>query len=58
MDRSDEFESVDSYGDGYVEQLFTRCVFASEFQKLGMEKYGMLYCEMIDRLLHMALIRS
>lgn len=48
MDRSDEFESHDTYGKGYVEQLFTRCVFASEFKKLGMEKYGILYCEMID----------
>lgn len=48
MDRSDEFESIDTYGDGYVEQYFTRCVFASEFQKAGMEKYGWLYCEMID----------
>lgn len=48
MDRSDEFESSDSYGDGYVEQVFTRCVFASQFQKDGMEKYGWLYCEMID----------
>ncbi|WP_308560824.1 L-2-amino-thiazoline-4-carboxylic acid hydrolase [uncultured Klebsiella sp.] len=48
MDRSDEFESIDTYHKGYVEQVFSRCVFASEFQKMGMEKYGILYCEMID----------
>lgn len=48
MDRSDEFESFDTYGDGQVEQLFTKCVFASQFQKDGMEEYGILYCEMID----------
>ncbi|QHM76490.1 hypothetical protein C7M52_02466 [Mixta theicola] len=48
MDRSDEFESTDSYYEGYVEQVFSRCVFASEFQKMGMEQYGILYCEMID----------
>lgn len=48
MDRSDEFESHDTYGEGYVEQHFTRCVFADQFKKEGLEKYGMLYCETID----------
>lgn len=48
MDRSDEFESVDTYGKDCVEQLFTRCVFAKEFQEMGMEKYGLLYCQTID----------
>lgn len=48
MDRSDEFASTDTYGDGQVEQLFTKCVFAEQFKKEGMEEYGMLYCEMID----------
>lgn len=48
MDRSDEFASEDTYGDNQVEQLFTKCVFASQFQKEGLEEYGMIYCETID----------
>ena len=48
MDRSDEFASTDTYGENQVEQLFTKCVFASQFQKEGLEEYGMIYCETID----------
>jgi len=48
MDRSDFFESEDTYGEGQVEQLFTRCIFADQWKKDQTEEYGYLYCEMID----------
>jgi len=48
MDRSDLFECKDTYGEDQVEQLFTRCIFAEQWEKDQMEEYGYLYCEMID----------
>lgn len=48
MGRSDHFEYEDTYGEDQVEQVFTRCIFADQWTKDGMEKYGALYCEIID----------
>ncbi len=48
MERTNHFEYEDTYKDGAVEQLFTRCVFADTWKKDGTEEYGYLYCQMID----------
>lgn len=48
MGRSGEFESEAAYGENQVEQLFTGCVFAREFQAMGAEQYGLMYCQEID----------
>lgn len=48
MERSNDFTSEDTYGENKVEQVFTDCVFANQWTKDGMQKYGKLYCDMID----------
>ena len=48
MGRSDDFTAQNSYGDNEVKQLFTQCGFADQWMKDGMEKYGKIYCELID----------
>jgi len=48
MERSELFASDDTYGKDKVEQVFTKCIFASQWMEDGDEEYGMLYCEMID----------
>jgi hypothetical protein len=48
MGRSDLFEYVTINKEKEIEQNFTKCVFADQWQKDGMEQYGILYCEMID----------
>jgi len=48
MGRSDDFTASNTYGDNRVEQLFTQCGFADQWMKDGTEKYGKLYCDVID----------
>lgn len=48
MERSELFEYETINKDEEIEQNFTKCVFADQWQKDGMEEYGALYCEMID----------
>lgn len=48
MGRSDDFTAENRYGDNQVEQLFTQCGFADQWIQDGMEKYGKLYCDVID----------
>lgn len=48
MGRSDNFTAENTYGDDQVEQLFTQCAFADQWMKDGNEKYGALYCDVID----------
>lgn len=48
MERSNNFSCTDKYGDGKVEQIFTQCVFANQWMQDKTEKYGMLYCDVID----------
>jgi hypothetical protein len=48
MERSDDFTCENTYGEGYVSQLFTQCAFADQWMKDGTEEFGLLYCQMID----------
>ena len=48
MGRADDFTAQNTYGENQVEQLFTECGFARQWIEDGMEKYGKLYCDMID----------
>lgn len=48
MGRSELFEYETLNNEKKIEQNFTKCVFADQWQKDGMEEYGVLYCEMID----------
>lgn len=48
MGRSNDFTAENTFGDNRVEQLFTQCVFADQWMKDGNEKYGILYCSVID----------
>lgn len=48
MARSDDFTAENKYGENQVEQLFSQCGFAEQWIADGMEKYGKLYCDMID----------
>ncbi|MCD8084057.1 MAG: L-2-amino-thiazoline-4-carboxylic acid hydrolase [Clostridiales bacterium] len=48
MGRSDYFTSDDHVTPERVEQNFTQCVFADQWQKDGTEQYGIHYCQMID----------
>lgn len=48
MGRSDDFTADNVYGDNQVEQLFTQCGFADQWLADGTEKYGKLYCDVID----------
>lgn len=48
MGRSDFFYSDNDIRQNSVEQVFTHCVFAEQWQKDGTEQYGIHYCEMID----------
>lgn len=48
MERSDNFTCTDKYGEDQVEQLFTQCVFADQWMHDNTEKYGILYCDVID----------
>jgi hypothetical protein len=48
MARSDDFTAENTYGENQVEQLFTQCGFADQWISDGMERYGKLYCEIID----------
>ncbi|MGI6004930.1 MAG: L-2-amino-thiazoline-4-carboxylic acid hydrolase [Christensenellales bacterium] len=48
MERSDHFEYENVFEEDMIEQHFTRCIFADQWEKDGMQEYGMLYCKMID----------
>lgn len=48
MGRSDDFTAENTYGDDQVEQLFSQCGFADQWLQDGMERYGKLYCDVID----------
>jgi len=48
MERSELFTYDTIYRANEIEQTFTECVFARQWQEDGNEKYGMLYCEHID----------
>lgn len=48
MGRGNDFTAQNVYGDNQVEQLFTQCGFAEQWVNDGMERYGKLYCDVID----------
>lgn len=48
MGRSDLFEYETLFHPTEIEQTFTKCAFAEQWKKDGMEQYGILYCHMID----------
>ena len=48
MGRADDFTADSVYGDGQVSQLFTQCGFAETWIADGTERYGKLYCDVID----------
>ncbi len=48
MGRADDFSAQNEYGDNEVKQLFTECGFAEAWLGDGTERYGKLYCDMID----------
>jgi len=48
MARGDDFTAANTYGENQVSQLFTQCGFADQWIADGTERYGKLYCEMID----------
>ncbi len=48
MGRSELFTFDTDFHPGEIEQTFTKCAFADQWKKDGMEEYGILYCHMID----------
>lgn len=48
MGRSELFEYETTFHPTEIEQTFTKCAFAEQWKKDGMEDYGILYCHMID----------
>ncbi|KAB7708309.1 hypothetical protein F9802_05430 [Bacillus aerolatus] len=48
MGRSDLFEYETLFHPKEIEQTFTKCAFAEQWKKDGMQEYGILYCHMID----------
>lgn len=48
MGRSDLFEYETIYRENEIEQTFTKCAFGDQWKEDGMNKYGILYCQMID----------
>lgn len=48
MGRSELFEYETLFHTTEIEQTFTKCAFAEQWKKDGMEEYGILYCHMID----------
>lgn len=48
MGRSELFEYETLFHPTEIEQTFTKCAFAEQWKKDGMEDYGILYCHMID----------
>jgi hypothetical protein len=48
MGRSELFEYENTYRENEIEQNFTKCIFAEQWEKDGMQEYGKLYCDMID----------
>ncbi|MGL5436447.1 MAG: L-2-amino-thiazoline-4-carboxylic acid hydrolase [Lachnospiraceae bacterium] len=48
MGRGDDFTADNTYGDNQVEQLFSQCGFADQWLEDGTERYGKLYCDVID----------
>jgi hypothetical protein len=48
MGRSELFTFDTDFHSGEIEQTFTKCAFADQWKKDGMEEYGILYCHMID----------
>ncbi|MCG7335005.1 L-2-amino-thiazoline-4-carboxylic acid hydrolase [Sporosarcina sp. ACRSM] len=48
MGRSDLFEYETLFHPTEIEQTFTKCAFAEQWKKDGMEDFGILYCHMID----------
>ena len=48
MARSNLFEYETLFHPMEIEQTFTKCAFAEQWKKDGMEEYGILYCHMID----------
>lgn len=48
MGRSELFEYETHFHPKEIEQSFTKCAFAEQWKKDGMEDYGILYCHMID----------
>ncbi|WP_245415699.1 L-2-amino-thiazoline-4-carboxylic acid hydrolase [Alteribacter populi] len=48
MGRSELFEFETHFHPTEIEQTFTKCAFADQWMKDGMEEHGILYCHMID----------
>lgn len=48
MGRSELFEYETLFHPTEIEQTFTKCAFAEQWKKDGLEDYGILYCHMID----------
>jgi hypothetical protein len=48
LGRSDLFEFETLMHPKEIEQNFTKCAFAEQWKKDGMEDIGIMYCEMID----------
>lgn len=48
MGRSELFEYETLFHPTEIEQTFTKCAFAEQWKKDGMQDYGILYCHMID----------
>ncbi|MFJ5763464.1 L-2-amino-thiazoline-4-carboxylic acid hydrolase [Neobacillus sp. NPDC093182] len=48
MGRSELFQYETLFHPKEIEQTFTKCAFAEQWIKDGMQEYGILYCQMID----------
>lgn len=48
MSRSELFEYTTINTGKQIEQNYSKCVFADQWQKDGMQEYGILYCDTID----------
>ncbi len=48
MGRSELFNFETTFHPKEIEQTFTKCAFAEQWSKDGMQEHGILYCQMID----------
>jgi hypothetical protein len=48
MDRSSDFASTASLSQGELEQIFSDCAIARQFEKDGVKRLGRIYCDNID----------
>ena len=48
MERSNLFKYENKDTKDQLEQHFSECIFAKAWSEMGMEKYGLLYCQEID----------